>query len=291
MATKSIATPFRVTQGKRFRLKDYDPAASPGLTSKDQAAEALQEGVTRLAQLQDKLYAGNRYALLLIFQAMDAAGKDSVIKHVLSGINPLGCQVFAFKAPSPVELDHDYLWRTTLCLPERGRIGIFNRSYYEEVLAVRVHPELLQAQRLPPVKGNLWKQRFEDINAYERHLTRNGTVIRKFFLHVSREEQRKRFLERLDEPEKYWKFSPADVDVRQQWDDYMHAYEQMIRHTSPPEAPWYVVPADKKWFTRLVVSEAINDALESLNLSYPKLDPTQRKQREAARALLAAEQD
>jgi PPK2 family polyphosphate:nucleotide phosphotransferase len=291
MATKSIAAPFRVTQGKRFRLKDYDPAASPGLTSKDQAAEALQEGVTRLAELQDKLYAGDRYALLLIFQAMDAAGKDSVIKHVLSGINPLGCQVYAFKAPSTAELDHDYLWRTTLCLPERGRIGIFNRSYYEEVLAVRVNPELLHAQRLPPVKGNIWKQRFEDINAYERHLARNGTVIRKFFLHVSREEQRKRFLERLEQPEKYWKFASADVDVRQQWDDYMHAYEQMIRHTSSPEAPWYVVPADKKWFTRLVVSEAINDALESLNLRYPKLDPTQRKQREAARAVLAAEQD
>ncbi|MCX6595441.1 MAG: polyphosphate kinase 2 family protein [Acidobacteria bacterium] len=291
MATKSIAAPFRITQGKRFRLKDYDPAASSDLTSKDQAAEALQSGVARLSQLQDKLYADNRWAVLLIFQAMDAAGKDSVIKHVLSGINPLGCQVYAFKAPSPVELDHDFLWRTTLCLPERGRIGIFNRSYYEEVLAVRVNPDLLRAERLPPVRGDLWKQRFEDINAYERHLTRNGTVIRKFFLHVSRDEQRKRFLERLEQPEKYWKFSAADVAVRQQWDDYMAAYEQTIRHTSSPEAPWYVVPADKKWFTRLVVSEAINDALESLNLRYPKLDPAQRKQREAARALLAAEDD
>ncbi len=291
MATKSIAAPFRVDNGKRFRLKNYDPAASPGLASKENAADALQAGVTRLAQLQDKLYADDRWAVLLIFQAMDAAGKDSVIKHVLSGINPLGCQVYAFKAPSPVELDHDYLWRTTLCLPERGRIGIFNRSYYEEVLAVRVNPDLLRAQRLPPVKGDIWKQRFEDINAYERHLTRNGTVIRKFFLNVSREEQRKRFLERLEQPEKYWKFSAADVGVRQEWDAYMHAYEQMIRHTSSPEAPWYVVPADKKWFTRLVVSEAINDALESLDLRYPKADPAQRKQREAARALLAAEKD
>ena len=291
MAPKSIAAPFRVDKGKRFRLKDYDPAASPGLASKEHAADALQAGVSRLSELQDKLYADDRWAVLLIFQAMDAAGKDSAIKHVLSGVNPLGCQVYSFKSPSTVELDHDYLWRTTLCLPERGRIGIFNRSYYEEVLAVRVNPELLRAQRLPKVSGDIWKQRYEDINAYERHLTRNGTIVRKFFLHVSREEQRQRFLDRLEQPEKYWKFSASDVSVRQQWDAYMQAYEQMIRHTSSPEAPWYVVPADKKWFTRLVVSEAINDALESLNLRYPQADPAQRQQRAAVRALLEAEKD
>jgi PPK2 family polyphosphate:nucleotide phosphotransferase len=220
---------------------------------------------------------------------MDAAGKDSTIKHVMSGVNPLGCQVFSFKAPSAEDLDHDFLWRTTKCLPERGRIGIFNRSYYEEVLVVRVHPEFLQAQKLPAVTADIWKERFEDIHAYERHLTRNGTVIRKFFLNVSREEQEKRFLERLDRPEKNWKFSAADMKERQHWDEYMAAYEDMIRHTATENAPWYVVPADTKWFTRLVVSEAINETLESLGLRYPAVDAAKRKELKKIRSMLASE--
>ena len=267
----NFAHPFRITNGKGFRLKRFDTGATPDLSSKERSAEILQRGLSRLTTLQDRLYADDRWALLLIFQAMDAAGKDSAIKHVMSGVNPLGCQVYSFKAPSVEELDHDFLWRTTKCLPEQGRIGIFNRSYYEEVLAVRVHPEFLKAQNLPPGTGNIWKQRFEDINNHERFLTRNGTVIRKFFLNVSRDEQKKRFLERLDRPEKNWKFSAADVKERQHWDEYMAAYEDVIRNTATAEAPWYVVPADNKWFTRLVISEAIIEALESLDLRYPKV--------------------
>ena len=243
------------------------------------------------AELQEKLYAQDRWALLLIFQAMDAAGKDSTIKHVMSGVNPQGCQVYSFKAPSDEELDHDFMWRTTCRLPERGRIGIFNRSYYEEVLVVRVHPELLARQRLPAklMTRDIWRERYEDINAFERYLTRNGVVVRKFFLHVSREEQRQRFLERLDEPEKNWKFSLTDVRERRHWDEYMAAYEDVIRHTSSPHAPWYVVPADHKWFTRLVVVSAILDALSSLDLAFPSVEPDRMKELDAARVALANE--
>ena len=231
-------------------------------------------GVEALAELQDKLYAQDRWAVLLIFQAMDAAGKDGAIKHVMSGVNPQGCQVYSFKAPSAEDLDHDYLWRCMKCLPERGRIGIFNRSYYEETLVVRVHPEFLEKQKLPPelVTKDIWKERFEDIRSFERYLTRNGVVIRKFFLHVSKKEQKKRFLERLENPEKNWKFSANDVKERGFWDDYMEAYEDMIRNTATKEAPWYVVPADNKWFTRVVVAAAVIDALDSLDLQYPKVE-------------------
>jgi len=285
MKTGKIAKTFRVDSGKHFQLKDYDPADTGHWRSKEHAAEALQEGITRMAELQDKLYAQNRWALLLIFQAMDAAGKDGAVKHVMSGVNPQGCQVFAFKAPSEVELQHDFLWRTTRDLPERGRIGIFNRSYYEEVLVVRVHPEILKSQKTPPslVGKKIWDERFEDIRSFERHMARSGTVIRKFFLHLSKKEQKKRFLARLDEPEKNWKFSAADIRERGCWDDYQKAYEDMIRNTSTEHAPWYVVPADNKWFTRLVISTVIVDTLESLDLSYPKVDDAKRKELEAAK--------
>ena len=291
MKRKSFAAPFCVTDGKNFRLKKFDTHVTGGLPSKKDALEASEAALSRLTELQEKLYADDRWALLLIFQAMDAAGKDSTIKHVMSGVNPLGCQVFSFKAPSAEDLDHDFLWRTTKCLPERGRIGIFNRSYYEEVLVVRVHPEFLQAQKLPAVTADIWKERFEDIHAYERHLTRNGTVIRKFFLNVSRKEQEKRFLERLDRPEKNWKFSAADLKERQHWNEYMSAYEDMIRHTATENAPWYVVPADTKWFTRLVVSEAINETLEGLDLRYPAVDAAKRKELKKIRSMLAGNGD
>ena len=286
-----LAKAFRVTDGKQFRLKDWDPGDTRGFKSREKAQEALTQGIARLREDQDKLYAQDRWALLLIFQAMDAAGKDSTIKHVMSGVNPQGCQVSSFKAPSAEELDHDYMWRTTRRLPERGQIGIFNRSYYEEVLVVRVHPEILAKQRLPEklVAKNIWKERYEDINAFERYLTRNGTVIRKFYLHVSKEEQKQRFLERLTEPEKNWKFSLQDVKEREHWDAYMQAYEDMIRSTSTEAAPWYVVPADHKWFTRVVVAEVIADTLESLNLTYPKVDAEKKKEIETARTLLKAE--
>jgi len=243
-----------------------------------------------MAELQDKLYANNRWAALLIFQAMDAAGKDGVIKHVMSGVNPQGCQVYSFKAPSDLELQHDFLWRTTRDLPERGRLGIFNRSYYEEVLVVRVHPEILQSQRVPlSLCGkDIWPERFEDIRSFERHLARSGTVIRKFFLHLSRKEQKRRFLERLERPEKNWKFSAADIRERERWDDYQEAYEDMIRNTASKHAPWYVVPADNKWFTRLVVSAVIVQTLESLDLAYPIVDEAKRKQLEAAKRVLVS---
>ena len=282
---------FRVTDGKQFRLKDWDPGDTRGFKSREKAQEALTQGIARLREDQDKLYAQDRWALLLIFQAMDAAGKDSTIKHVMSGVNPQGCQVSSFKAPSAEELDHDYMWRTTRRLPERGQIGIFNRSYYEEVLVVRVHPEILAKQRIREklVTKDIWKERYEDMNAFERYLTRNGTVIRKFFLHVSKEEQKQRFLERLTEPEKNWKFSLQDVKEREHWDAYMQAYEDMIRSTSTEASPWYVVPADHKWFTRVVVAEVIADTLESLNLTYPKVDAEKKKEIEAARTLLKAE--
>ncbi len=286
-----LSRPYRVIDGSKFRLADFDTADRAGMKDKARAQDLLQGGVERLAELQNTLYAQDRHAILFIFQAMDAAGKDSVIKHVMSGINPQGCQVFSFKAPSAEELDHDFLWRSNRCLPERGRIGIFNRSYYEETLVVRVHRELLERQRLPPalVTKHIWEERFEDINAYERYLTRNGVVIRKFFLHVSRKEQKKRFLARLDQPDKNWKFSVADVAEREHWDEYMEAYEEMIRHTATPDAPWYVVPADYKWVSRLIVAAAAVDTLQGLKLRYPELDAAKRAGLEAARAALEME--
>jgi PPK2 family polyphosphate:nucleotide phosphotransferase len=291
MKTGKLAKTFRVESGKHFRLKDFDPADTGHWKSKDHATEALVEGIGRTADLQDKLYAQNNWALLLIFQAMDAAGKDGAIKHVMSGVNPQGCQVYSFKAPSEVELQHDFLWRTTRDLPERGHIGIFNRSYYEEVLVVRVHPEILKSQKTPPslVGKKIWEERFEDIRCFERHMARSGTVIRKFFLHVSKKEQKRRFLERLEQPEKNWKFSAGDVRERACWDDYQEAYEDMIRNTATEHAPWYVVPADNKWFTRLVISTVIVDALESLDLAYPKVDAAKRKELDAAKKGLEKE--
>jgi PPK2 family polyphosphate:nucleotide phosphotransferase len=284
--------PFRVEDGDKFRIDDVDPRDTRGIDNKKQAAAYLQRGVEMLKALQDRLYADNRWALLLIFQAMDAAGKDSTIKHVMSGVNPQGCQVFSFKAPSEEDLDHDFLWRTNRCLPERGRIGIFNRSYYEEVLVVRVHPELLERQRLPAelVTKDIWKHRYEDINHLERYLTRNGIAVCKFFLHISKEQQRKRFLKRLDEPEKTWKFSAADVAERRHWDEYQSAYEEMIRATATKHAPWYVVPADHKWFTRLVDAAAVVDKLRSLDLKTPTVDEADAKKIAAARAALEGEQ-
>ena len=283
-----LVKPFRVTDGSGFRLKDFDPGETLGLHSKEEAQRDLEEGVARLSVLQDKLYAQDRWALLLIFQAMDAAGKDSTIKHVMSGVNPQGCEVHSFKGPSSEELNHDFLWRTTRCLPERGHIGIFNRSYYEEVLVVRVHPEMLANQRIPPalIRKDIWTQRFRDISAFEHYLARNGIVTLKFFLHVSKKEQKKRFLERLEEPEKNWKFSPSDVAERACWDDYMSAYEEMIRNTSSERAPWYVVPADHKWVTRLVVASAVVETLEELKLEYPTVDAEKRKALDAARKAL-----
>ena len=284
----AVEADFRVPPGKRVRLTDHDPAFTGSYKSKEEARKRLEKGIARMRELQEKLYAQDRYALLLIFQAMDAAGKDSTIEHVMSGVNPQGCQVFSFKAPSAEELDHDFLWRTTGCLPERGRIGVFNRSYYEEVLIVRVHPEILARQKLPPerVTKDIWRERFEDIVAFERFLARNGTVIRKFFLHVSEEEQRQRFLERLEEPEKHWKFSLGDVKERGRWDDYMEACEDMLTHTSTAEAPWYVIPADRKWFTRMAVADVIAGTLEDLKVEYPEVTEAQRKEIEEARRLL-----
>jgi PPK2 family polyphosphate:nucleotide phosphotransferase len=288
MKNEKLAKSYRVDDGKDFRLKDYDPTDTDGWHSKEHADEALQQRVARLAELQDKLYAQDRWAVLLIFQGMDAAGKDGAIKHVMSGVNPEGCQVYSFKAPTEAELHHDFLWRTTLALPQRGHLGIFNRSYYEEVLIVRVHPEVLKAEKVPPslVTKNLWGERFEDIRNFERHLARDGTVIRKFFLNISKKEQKRRFLARLEQPEKNWKFSAADIHERACWDDYMKAYEEMIINTASEYAPWYAVPADNKWFTRLVVSSVIVDALEELDLSYPKVDAVKRKELAAARKLL-----
>jgi PPK2 family polyphosphate:nucleotide phosphotransferase len=282
---------FRVTDGAEFRLKDFDPAETLGLKSKEHAQETLESGVARLCDLQDKLFAQDRWAILVVLQAMDAAGKDSLIKHVMTGLNPQGCRVSSFKEPSTEELDHDFLWRATRALPERGKIGIFNRSYYEEVLVVRVHPEILSRERLPTelVSGKIWRERFEDIRAYERYLDRNGIIILKFFLNVSRKEQKKRFLERLDEPEKNWKFSASDVMEREHWGEYMDAYEEMIQNTSTERAPWYVVPADHKWFTRVVVAEALVHALDKLNLSYPQVDKKKRKDLKKARAVLMRE--
>jgi PPK2 family polyphosphate:nucleotide phosphotransferase len=290
---QKLSQPYRVTKGARFRLESVDPGDTLKYGSEDKARarKALATGVEALAALQDVLYAQDRHAILLIFQAMDAAGKDSAIKHVMSGVNPQGCQVFSFKAPSAEELDHDYLWRCTRRLPERGRIGIFNRSYYEEVLVVRVHRELLQKQKLPEelVTKDVFQERYEDIRNFERYLTRNGIVIRKFFLHVSKDEQRKRFLERLGTPEKHWKFSAADLAERGRWDEYMEAYEDMVRHTATDYAPWYVVPADHKWFTRLVVAGAAIDAMASLDLCYPEVGEAQMRELKAAQEVLGGE--
>src|SRR5499426_3314295 len=287
--TRKLSKPFRITDDS-FRLKDIDPADTLKFTSEDKphAKEALAMGVSVLAELQDMLYAQDRWAVLLIFQAMDAAGKDGVVKHVMSGVNPQGCQVFSFKVPSPEELDHDYLWRCLRHLPERGRIGIFNRSYYEETLVVRVHRNFLEKQKLPPelVTKDIWNERFQDIRSFERYLTRNGVVIRKFFLHVSNKEQKKRFLERIQEPEKNWKFSANDAKEREHWDEYMEAYEDMIRNTATKRAPWYVVPADNKWFTRVVVAAAVIDALSSLDLTYPTISDAKRKDLAAAKRQL-----
>jgi PPK2 family polyphosphate:nucleotide phosphotransferase len=282
-----------VRDGKDFWLKDHDPGDTHGLTSEDkpEAKVYVANGVQRLSELQDMLFAQSEWGLLLIFQAMDAAGKDGTIKHVMSGVNPQGVDVNSFKTPSNEELAHDYMWRTNRCLPPRGKIGIFNRSYYEEILVVRVHPESLKRQKIPAslCDDHIWKHRYQDMNAFERYLTRNGIAIRKFFLNISKKEQKKRFLTRLDDPRKNWKFSPADVRERQFWPEYMHAYERMIRNTASEHAPWVVVPADNKWFTRLVVVATIVDALESLDLKYPTLTKEQRKELEQARKLLEKE--
>jgi PPK2 family polyphosphate:nucleotide phosphotransferase len=290
---KRFVRPYRVTRGEEFRLKDFDPRDTRGLKSefKGEAKALLESGVEWLADEQQRLYAQDRWGVLLIFQAMDAAGKDGTIKHVMSGVDPQGVQVHSFKSPSNEDLDHDFLWRCAKVLPERGRIGIFNRSYYEEVLVVRVHRQLLENQKLPPelVTRDIWEERYEAINAFERHLARNGYLILKFFLHVSKKEQKRRFLDRLDQPEKNWKYSSADARERQYWDDYMKCYDDMIRHTATKHAPWYVVPADNKWFTRLVVSGAIVDALEDLDLRFPKVDKGKLKELAMARQLLMSE--
>jgi PPK2 family polyphosphate:nucleotide phosphotransferase len=288
---KDLAQRYRVDDGKKFRLKDFEADDTWKFKDKEHAGDLLEHSLEKLAELQGRLYAQNEWALLLVFQAMDAAGKDGTIKHVMSGVNPQGCEVFSFKAPSAEELDHDFLWRTMKNLPERGRIGIFNRSYYEETLVVRVHKEFLAKEKLPAklVTKNIWKERFEDISAMERYMYRNGIVVRKFFLNVSREEQKERFLKRLDEPKKNWKFSAADIRERQCWPHYMEAYEDMIQHTTSEHAPWYVVPADHKWFTRLVVASVIVDTLESLKLKFPEVAPEVRKEFAAARAALKNE--
>ena len=293
MKLKKYLKPYRVEQGKHFRIKDYDPGDTLGLKDqfKPEARELLAKGVEELARLQDVLAAQNRWALLLIFQAMDAAGKDGTIKHVMSGVNPQGVDVHSFKQPSAEELSHGYLWRTMKYAPERGHIGIFNRSYYEEVLILRVHPELLENERLPKslVTKHIWEERFEDINTFERYLTRNGIAVCKFSLHLSKKEQKRRFLERLEKPEKNWKFSTSDVKERQYWDAYQAAYEDLIRHTATKHAPWYVVPADNKWFTRLVVAGAVAHALQSMGLEYPQMNKAQKAELAKARRQLETE--
>ena len=288
---RELGEPFRISKGKDFRLKDVDPDDTLYFTKeadKPRAKEVLAMGVTALAELQDKLYAQDKWAVLLIFQAMDAAGKDGAIKHVMSGVNPQGVEVYSFKSPSSEDLDHDYLWRCMKCLPNRGHIGIFNRSYYEEVLVVRVHPEFLAKQKLPPklMRKQIWEDRFEDIRNFEQYLARNGVIVRKFFLHVSKKEQKKRFLGRIDDPLKNWKFSSNDANERDYWDDYMKAYEEMIQQTATKHAPWYVVPADNKWFTRVVVGAAVIEALDSLDLAYPKVDESKLKELAAAKRKL-----
>jgi PPK2 family polyphosphate:nucleotide phosphotransferase len=288
-----LASAYAVTKGGKFRLKDFSPEdkgnfKGDGDTCGEEANAQLAEGIRRMSDLQELLYAQDRWSLLIVLQAMDAAGKDGTIKHVMSGINPQGCRVQSFKSPSSLELDHDFLWRSNIALPERGHIGIFNRSYYEEMLVVRVHKEMLKAERIPEelVTKKIWKHRFEDVRAYERYLTRNGVIIRKFFLHLSKDEQKRRFLARLDDPDKHWKFSAADLHEREFWDEYQEAYEEVIRETASPEAPWYVVPADHKWFTHLVVAGAIIETLDSLGLKVPEITKEQRRELEKAKKVL-----
>jgi len=292
MQRSTLVDRYKVTDGKKFKLSDYSPGDDGDLDiNKSEAKERLEEDIKSLSDLQERLYAQDRWSVLLIFQAMDAAGKDSAIEHVMSGINPQGCQVHSFKAPTAIELDHDFMWRTTCALPERGRIGVFNRSYYEEVLVVRVRPEILGKQRIPQslVTKSIWEERFEDIRNFERYAARNGTLILKFFLNVSKEEQKKRFLERIDDPKKHWKFNPGDVEERALWDKYMHAYEDAIRNTASDYAPWYVVPADKKWYTRLVVAAAIDEAMQGLNLQFPKVDNAGIEELKKSREILMRE--
>ena len=288
-----LAEPFCITKGSKFRLKDFDPAETKGVKSKKHAEKLLEQSSAIASQMQEKLYAQDRWALLLIFQGMDAAGKDGAIKHVMSGVNPQGCDVHAFKAPSHEELDHDFLWRCHRVLPERGKIGIFNRSYYEEVLIVRVHPTLLENERLPDqlVTKHVWNERYEDINAFERYLARNGTMIRKFFFYISKKEQKKRFLERLEDSKKNWKFSMDDIKERGFWKDYMEAYEEMVQNTATKDAPWYVVPADNKWYTRLIIASAIVEALNELDLKFPDVDKKKKKELDQIRQSLLAEKD
>jgi PPK2 family polyphosphate:nucleotide phosphotransferase len=292
MDVEDILKPLRVPPGKKISLKrDYDPGYIPKEIDRQRAQDLLTLGIRRLADYQDRLYAQNTHALLVIFQAIDAAGKDGAIKHVMSGVNPQGCQVFSFKTPSSEELDHDYLWRCFKALPERGRIGIFNRSYYEEVVAVRVHPEFLERQQLPKELKDekIWDRRFEDINAFEKYLSNNAIHVVKIFLNVSKEEQRRRFLKRLDRPAKNWKFSAADVKERKFWNEYTSAYESMLNRTSTPWAPWHVVPADHKWYSRLCVAALIGNRLRSLGLQYPEIDDNQKRELESARKLLEGE--
>jgi PPK2 family polyphosphate:nucleotide phosphotransferase len=288
-----LAEPFCITKGSKFRLGNFDPADTNGVKSKKHAAKLLEQSSALASQMQEKLYAQDRWALLLIFQGMDAAGKDGSIKHVMSGVNPQGCDVHPFKAPTSEELDHDFLWRCHNVMPERGKIGIFNRSYYEEVLVVRVHPTLLKNERLPDalLTKHLWNERYEDINAFERYLSRNGVLIRKFFLHISKEEQKKRFLERLEDSQKNWKFSMDDIKERGFWNDYQEAYEEMVQSTATKHAPWYVVPADNKWFLRLIVASAIVEALGQLDLAFPEVDKAKKKELAAINDSLLAEKD
>ena len=288
-----LCGPYSIVDGKKFRMKDFDPGDTNGVKSKKHAEQLLEESSAALSQMQEKLYAQDRWALLLIFQGMDAAGKDGAIKHVMSGVNPQGCDVYSFKAPTNEELDHDFLWREHKVIPQRGKIGIFNRSYYEELLVVRVHPELLTAEKLPKplVTKHIWDERYEDINAFERYLTRNGVVIRKFFLHISKGEQKERFLARLDDSKKNWKFSMADIKEREFWKDYKEAYEEAIRKTATKHAPWYVIPADNKWFARLVVASAIVEALGDLQLDFPDVDKEKKKELQQIREALLEGKD
>lgn len=290
-ALTRLARPYRITRGQGFALDRFDPGDTRGKHLKDQADALLSQSIEVMADLQERLYAQDRWSVLLVFQAMDAAGKDGIIKHVMSGLNPQGCEVHSFKAPSSEELDHDFLWRTSTSLPRRGHIGIFNRSYYEEMLVVRVHPDILAKQQLPNelVTPRIWRERFTDVVNYERYLTRQGVVIRKFFLYVSKEEQRRRFLDRLQEPEKNWKFSLGDVHEREHFADYLNAYEDAIRHTATPFAPWYIVPADHKWFTRLVVASAVIEAIESVRPTFPAVDAATLQQLKVAQAALESE--
>jgi PPK2 family polyphosphate:nucleotide phosphotransferase len=288
-----IASLYCITDGKKFQLKNFDPADTNGIKSKKAAQDMLEQIGPMVAEMQEKLYAQDLWALLLIFQGMDAAGKDGAIKHVMSGVNPQGCDVYSFKGPSNEELQHDYLWREHKVMPSRGKIGIFNRSYYEEVLVVRVHPQILRAEKLPEdlITKHIWEERYEDINGFEKFLTRNGIVIRKFFLHVSKEEQKKRFLERLEDSKKNWKFSMDDIKERKFWNDYQEAYEEMVQNTATKRAPWYVVPADNKWYGRVVIASAIIEALHGLNLQFPDVDKAKKKELDEIREALLKGKD